>query len=134
MRWFPRRLPFLSQRAEPLGIRGEKIARRFLKRAGFRIIQANYTCPLGEIDIVAADEDVLVFVEVKTRRSDDESDPEEAVNWHKRRQVTKVARHFISQKNAHNMSARFDVVAVLIPEAGQPDITHFVDAFAPTPR
>lgn len=117
-----------------MGDYGERIARRFLKRKGYRIVQSNYTCPIGELDIIAADDDVLVFVEVKTRRSADEGDPEESVNWHKRCKVTKVARYFISHKNAHNMTARFDVVAVLVPQSQKPTITHFVDAFGPTPR
>ncbi len=118
----------------PLGDYGERLARRFLKRAGFRILQNNYTCPIGEIDIIAADRDVLVFVEVKTLQSDEFTDPEGAVNWRKKCKVTKVARYFITQKKAHNMTARFDVVAVLVPKSGKPTITHFVDAFPPTPR
>ncbi len=134
MRWIPKRFPFLARWVGPLGDRGEKIALDFLKQAGFRIIQTNYVCPIGEIDIIAADGDVLVFVEVKTRRSDVENDPEESVNWHKRRKLTQVARHFIAHKNAHNMTARFDVVAIVMPESGKPVITHFVEAFAPTPR
>jgi putative endonuclease len=118
----------------PLGARGEKLARQFLKRAGYRIIQTNYICPIGEIDIVAADGDSLVFVEVKTRQSDAEGDPEESVHFHKKCKVTKVARHFIAHHNAHNMAARFDVIAILVPDSGQPSITHFADAFPPTPR
>ena len=116
------------------GIVSEYVAAGYLLLRGYRILAMRYRSKAGEIDIIAADGDVLVFVEVKTRRSDVENDPEESVNWHKRRKLTQVARHFIAHKNAHNMTARFDVVAIVMPESGKPVITHFVEAFAPTPR
>ena len=134
MRWSWKSFPILKRFAMPIGARGEKLARRFLKRLGYRIIKSNYGCPTGEIDIVAADGEVLVFVEVKSRRSDEQGDIEESVNWHKQKQVTKAARYFIQQQNAHNVPARFDVVTVVIPAKGKPTFTHFIDAFEPTPR
>ncbi len=134
MRWPFKSLPNPFRRFVPLGDRGERLARRFLKQAGLRILQSNYTCPIGEIDIIAADGDVLVFVEVKTLTSDEENDPERAVNRQKKIKLTKVAKYFINQKNANNMTARFDVVAVVVPDKGKPVITHFVDAFSPKTR
>lgn len=117
-----------------LGSRGERLAVRYLKRQGYRILKSNYVCPLGEIDIIAADGDMLVFVEVKTRRSDVAADPENAVNFHKRRQVTRAAKHFLGRLPNANLASRFDIVSVVIPEKGEPAIEHFMDAFAPTPR
>ena len=117
-----------------LGPYGEKVAFKFLKRAGYRILERNYCCPGGEIDIVAADGDTLVFVEVKTRASDAAGDPEAAVNFHKRRQITRVARFFVAQSRAEHLPARFDVLSIVVPEKGKPEIEHFIDAFTPTPR
>lgn len=134
MRLLSKFLPFLSWRSVSLGSYGEKLARKFLKRLGYRILKINYLCPTSEIDIVASDGDTLVFVEVKSRRSAQAGDPEESVNWHKKCQITKAARYFIAQNNAQQVPARFDVIAVVIPEKGKSDITHFIDAFGPTPR
>ena len=117
-----------------LGRRGEKAGARFLKRLGYRILAANYQSPAGEIDLVAADGDTLVFVEVKTRRSDAAAEPENSVNFHKRCQVTRAARYFITHQNAQHLPCRFDVLSILMPDSGQVQVEHFIDAFPPTPR
>jgi putative endonuclease len=117
-----------------LGPHGEKIGARFLKRLGHRVLKKNYRCPVGEIDLVTADRDTLVFVEVKTRRSDEAADPEAAVNFHKRRQITRVAKFYIAQARAEHLPARFDILSIVVPEKGEPEIEHFVNAFGPTPR
>lgn len=114
-----------------LGLRGERIAARLLKKAGYRIVARNYTCPVGEIDLVAVDADTIVFVEVKSRRSTEVAYPEASVTWSKRRQLTRVARYFLQAKSAQERPCRFDVVAVVIPESGKPETEHFVNAFAP---
>jgi putative endonuclease len=117
-----------------LGTRGERVGAKFLKRLGYRILETNYTCALGEVDIIALDGDMIVFVEVKTRQSDQAADPENAVNFHKRKQITRTARWYLSTHNLQNVPARFDILAILIPATGKPTIEHFIDAFAPTPR
>ncbi len=117
-----------------LGPSGERIGARYLRRRGYRIIKRNYRCVAGEIDIVAADGDTLVFVEVKTRRSDEAGDPENAVNHPKRVQITRAARFFIAESRAERVPCRFDVLAIVVPEKGKPVVTHFIDAFAPTPK
>lgn len=117
-----------------LGARGEKIAAAFLKDRGFRIVARNYRCPLGEVDIVAVDEDTIVFVEVKSRSSADAADPEVSVHHEKRRRITRAAKYFVSRKSVHDQPCRFDVVAVVLPERGEPEIEHFKDAFGLTPR
>src|SRR5277367_6039730 len=78
----------------PLGRRGERAAEKYLRRNGFRIVARNYRAAGAEIDIVAMDGDVLVFVEVKTRRSPDASAPEEAVDEHKQKQLRRAAEIF----------------------------------------
>lgn len=117
-----------------LGPYGEKIGARFLKRAGYRILERNYRSSAGEIDLIAADGDTLVFVEVKTRASDEAADPEAAVNYHKRRQIVRVAKSFLAHAQCQNAPARFDVLSIIVPEKGKPQIEHFIDAFDPTGR
>ncbi len=114
-----------------LGPHGERVGVKFLKRLGYRIIKRNYTCPGGEIDIIAADGDTLAFVEVKTRRSDQAADPENSINLHKQRQIAHAARTFIAQTSAQYLPARFDVLSIIIPERGKPQIEYFIDAFGP---
>lgn len=96
------------------GKKGEDAAASFLIKEGYKIVERNFRCPLGEIDIVAVDKGVLVFVEVKTRSSNKFGLPEEAVNRRKQHQMTKAAQLYISRKRLFNSPARFDVVAVIL--------------------
>jgi putative endonuclease len=114
-----------------LGPSGEKAAARHLKQIGYRIVARNYSCPAGELDLVAVDGDAIVFVEVKTRRSNEAADPEVNVTPAKRRQLTRAAKYYLMAKSAQDRPARFDVVAVVLPEKGRASIEHFVDAFSP---
>jgi len=93
---------------------GEDAAATFLTKEGYKIVERNFRCPLGEIDIVAVDKGVLVFVEVKTRSSNKFGLPEEAVNRRKQHQMAKTAQFYISRKKLFNSPARFDVVAVIL--------------------
>lgn len=90
----------------------------------------NYRCPAGEIDLVAAQGDTLVFVEVKTRSSADAAMPEDAVDAIKRRQVLRAARYFLAQMQAQHLPTRFDVIAIVTAPKGKPTIEHFAGAFA----
>ena len=82
-----------------LGKKGEEIALRFLKKKGYRIIEQNYVCKMGEMDIIAKEKDTLAFVEVKTRTSTTFGPPQLAVNFSKQRQLSKVALNFLKRKN-----------------------------------
>ena len=117
-----------------LGPAGEKVAARHLRRAGYRIVARNYRCPAGEIDLIALDDDSIVFVEVKTRADTVAADPEANITYHKRRQLTRAAKHFLMEKSAQQRPSRFDVVSVVMPTGGEPAVEHFIDAFSPTPR
>jgi len=99
-----------------LGKKGEEIALRFLKKKGYRIIEKNYVCKMGEMDIVAREKDTLVFVEVKTRTSTHFGPPQLAVNFSKQRQLSKVALNYLKEKHLGDVKARFDVVAILLKE------------------
>ena len=84
------------------------------------------------MDLVTAEGDTIVFVEVKTRSSNDAEDPERSVDHRKRRQLTRVARYFLAARAAHEIPCRFDVVAVVMPDRGKPLVEHFINAFEPT--
>jgi putative endonuclease len=94
------------------GKRGEEIAASYLKKEGYRIRERNYRCPVGEIDIIALDGDEVVFVEVKSRKSDDFGEPEAAVDARKQMKLSRIALNYINEHNLNDRNARFDVVAV----------------------
>lgn len=113
-----------------LGDRGERLAVRFLRRQGFRILHRQYAGKSGEIDLVARDGETIVFVEVKTRKSDAAGHPAEAVTPAKQKQLTKLALAYLKRYNLLEHPARFDVVAILWPDdGGRPEITHYRNAF-----
>ncbi len=100
-----------------VGVQGEAVARRFLEKIGFRIVEENFACPLGEIDLIAEDGDVLVFVEVKARRSVRFGGPAEAVHAKKQRQILRVAEAYLRERRLR-VPCRVDVVAVEFPPHG----------------
>ena len=111
-----------------LGKKGEEKALRFLKKKGYRIIEKNYVCKMGEMDIIAKDKDTLAFIEVKTRTSMAFGPPQLAVNSSKQRQLSKVALNYLKEKQLEDVKARFDVVAILLEEKGE-QIELIKDAF-----
>jgi len=123
--------------AGPVGQRGEALAARHLGRRGCRILARNYRCPAGEVDLIALDPagqadtpgEAIVFVEVKTRRSDEYVDPASAVTPHKQRQLARAAAYYLAHHAAGDRFVRFDVVSVVLPPSGEPRVRHIVDAF-----
>jgi putative endonuclease len=110
------------------GKEGEKIAADFLKKNGYRIVETNYRCPIGEIDIIARDKSELVFVEVKARKSSALGYPEQAVGVKKQRKMSKLALWYLQEKKSTDARARFDVVAILLLPSGN-DIRLIRNAF-----
>ncbi len=106
-------------RRREVGILGEKIAGDFLERNGYDIVETNYRCAEGEIDIVARQEDVLVFVEVRTRRSIGLGSPEESVTPQKKRRLTAVAEHYGQHREGLPASRRIDVLAIQMERSGR---------------
>ncbi|MGA2955899.1 MAG: YraN family protein [Thermodesulfobacteriota bacterium] len=102
----------MTQERLSLGKKGEELAIGQLKALKYKILERNFKCPLGEIDIIARDKSTLVFVEVKTRATRDFGGPAAAVDWRKQRQLSKVALTYLNKKKLSNVPARFDVVAV----------------------
>jgi putative endonuclease len=111
-----------------LGRRGEALAVQYLKKNGYQLIQRNYICKMGEMDIIAKEKDTLVFVEVKARTSTAFGPPQLAVNPAKQRQLSKVALNFLKEKRLGDVKARFDVVAILLGRKGE-EIELIKDAF-----
>jgi putative endonuclease len=111
-----------------LGDRGEETAVCHLRSLGYRIVERNYRCRLGEIDCVAVQGKTLVFLEVKSRRSDEFGGPLEAVDARKRRRMTRLARYYTQQKRLTDVAQRFDVVAVWF-EGGTPRVEVYANAF-----
>ena len=109
----------MSFARKKLGEGGEEIALRFLKKRRFKIVTQNYRCKFGEVDIIARDPDnILTFIEVKTRSSRTHGTPQEAVNPRKQAQISRVALEFIQRYGLEHQRARFDVVAVQFSSAG----------------
>jgi len=111
-----------------LGQLGEDLARKRLKDLGYRVLETNYRCPLGEIDLVARDGDTLVFVEIKTRRNQPSSLAKEAVHKRKQAQLSKAALAYMKHKNLWGSKARFDVVAIGMSD-GKKEVEIIQDAF-----
>lgn len=111
-----------------LGRWGEEQAARFLQRLGMKIVERNLRTPVGEIDIIARQGKVLVFVEVKTRRSDAFGAPQEAVGPAKQRQIIRTALWYMGDGKGRGLQPRFDVVAVR-PGPKEAMVEHIVNAF-----
>jgi putative endonuclease len=122
---------------DPLGVRGEKLARRHLKRRGMKILANNFRARGGEVDIIALDPgtraemsaETICFIEVKTRTSDRYTDPASAVDNDKRRRLRKAAAQYLASKPTDGYATRYDIVSVVIPPGGKPRIEHITGAF-----
>jgi putative endonuclease len=115
---------------KPLGQRGEAAAARFLRRRGYKILARSDQFGPGELDLVALQRKTIVFVEVKTRQSQEAGHPAEAVDDRKQRQLTRTAVSFLKRHRLLEYPARFDVIAVTWPAGkGRPMIEHIENAF-----
>ncbi len=123
--WFRQRFQPLS-----LGERGERRAARYLRRHGYKILFTRHRRRYGEIDILAVEGKTVVFVEVKTRRNQDQGRPAEAVDAHRQKRLTRAALAFLKSYGLLEYASRFDVVEVVWPEAHKrPTIQHIRNAF-----
>jgi len=104
---------------QQLGATGENLARHFLKRKGYKIIDTNYRCREGEIDIIARKKDCLVFIEVRTKASTDFGSPEESVTFAKRDKLISSALTYLSEHQGLPESWRIDFVAVELDQNGK---------------
>ncbi len=102
-----------------LGDLGERWAREYLAKQAYQILETNFRCRKGEVDIVARDGDCLVFVEVRTRSGPGFGTPEESVTAAKQRQLAALALTYVQSRRGLPRDWRIDVVAVEVDRAGQ---------------
>lgn len=118
----------LFRREKDLGRKGEALAVKYLKRQGYKIIERNFRLRSGEIDIVARDGNQLVFVEVKTRSSNNQEFLRTSVNRNKEKRLIKTATYYLGKQKYHGLTSRFDVVFV-VNDNGRSKIEHIKEAF-----
>ena len=114
---------------DAVGRYGEAVAARCLRDAGYQVLQTNWRCARGEIDIVASDGATLVICEVKTRTSAAFGDPAEAVGFVKAQRLRVLAALWLGEHPGQWQAIRFDVVSVLRPAAGPAQVRHLRGAF-----
>ncbi len=112
-----------------LGQNGEKLAQTHIKKLGYKILTTNYRIRNGEVDIIAKDNDVLVFLEVKSRKSTSCGTPLSSITWRKQKKISGVALEYILRNNLVDTDARFDVISVTWDSTHSPRIEHIQNAF-----
>ena len=108
---------------------GEEMARIFLAKQGYEVLELNWRCRYGELDLICRDQQAVIFVEVKTRGSTFFGRPEEFVKRQKQKFIIRAANAYI-EKHDLDMEARFDVIGVIVNPRGK-EINHIEDAFSP---
>ena len=114
-----------------LGAWGEEQAAAYLRKKRYKILQTNYSCRFGEIDLIVSNRKYLVFVEVKLRKSGDFAAPRDYVDRRKQDKLRITASMYLSQ-NPTELQPRFDVIEIFAPEStrtAHPEIYHMEDAF-----
>lgn len=111
-----------------LGQQGEREAEKFLCSQRYAIVAKNYRSPFGEIDLIAMDQQTLVFVEVRTHSGQAFGDPLASVTGRKQWQIAKTALHYLSRHGVHDRAARFDVIGICW-KGTQAHLTHIKGAF-----
>jgi len=124
----------LTGREKPEHLRrgelGERAAKKHLQQLGLKFLTANFRSDRGEIDLVFRDDDCLVFVEVKTRSSEDWVRPAAAVNAHKRRLLSQTALDYLKLLKNPPVKTRFDIVEVLLQDGKVREVRHLPNTFA----
>ena len=119
----------MGRNKKKFGDRGEDLACEYLSSKGFQIIERNYRYGHGEIDIVAKDSEILVFVEVKSRKNLEFGYPEEAITEGKKQQIKRIASAYLYEHEIKDTDCRIDVVAILFRGKESPSISHIKNAF-----
>lgn len=132
--FFQRIQNWFHRRKQPLhlvhGQLGEHEAKRFLKKKGLKFLTANFRSPRGEIDLVFRDSDCLVFIEVKTRSSEEWTRPAAAVDSVRRRRLTRCGLDYLHLLKNPEVKVRFDIVEVLLEDSAVREIRHLPNSFA----
>jgi putative endonuclease len=118
----------MTQDRLELGAWGEDQAVCYLKKQGLKIVACNFRTPVGEVDIISRTRNELIFVEVKTRRSNAYGSPADAVGLRKQRQIIRTAQWYLNE-NKSSLQPRFDVIVVMPDSEGRAQIEHLPGAF-----
>ena len=111
-----------------IGNDGEKTVIKYLKKHKFKIVDTNYSCKCGEIDVIAEDKDFIIFVEVKTRAYGQILEPREYVDYYKQQRILKTACLYL-KNNVTAKQPRFDIAEVLYDSKGKKSVNYFENAF-----
>ena len=117
-------------KSHSLGKNGERLAIKYLRENGYRVLEKNWVTGRKEIDIIAEDDEFIVFIEVKTRMVDFQLHPRDAVSVPKQRNIIYAAQTYI-QRNECDKEARFDIISIIF-DGKNYDLEHIKDAFYPT--
>jgi putative endonuclease len=127
--WFAEIVLGMTQAKDAVGAYGERVALSLLTGQGMVLLDRNWRCPSGELDIVLRDGPVVVFCEVKTRRSRRFGTPIEAVDPAKVQRLRRAAAQWLAASRERPREVRFDVVSVLPQRRGAARVDHLRDAF-----
>lgn len=120
----------MTEKRRQRGLLGENAAVFFLKEKGYIILERNFSCNLGEIDLIARDGGTFVFVEVKTRTSLAFGAPQESVDQRKQYRLSRLASYYVNRYNLGGQACRFDVIAVMLDREDKViSIEHIKNAF-----
>lgn len=109
---------------------GESLSKKYLKEKGYLIIEENFSCPTGEIDIIALHDKYLCFIEVKTRYTHKFGSPLESITLSKQRKIIRTAQYFMCKKNLHKFFCRFDALEIIFTDQTSfPKLNHIKNAF-----
>lgn len=111
-----------------IGRLGEKLAKEYLIKQGYRILTENYRTPLGEIDLVVEKDQTTIFVEVRTKTSQRFGTPEESITPKKQERLIRLALQFCAHHYLYSQNLRFDIIAIYLDKI-QPSIKHISNAF-----
>lgn len=117
-----------GQNTRVRGMRAEGVAVRYLEKLGYRVIERNFLCKAGEIDLIARHDGNLVFVEVRSRHGEQAVDPIYSVDLRKQKKLIRTAEYYLSSRFSQYPVCRFDVVIVTL--GNPPDVVVLQDAFS----
>jgi putative endonuclease len=119
----------MTERSQRLGERGEDAAAAYLERIGINVVERNWRCTHGEVDIVGLDGETVVLCEVKTRRTRAKGNPEESVTAAKRRRYARLAEAYLQESGLTDVHVRFDVIGLLVIAEDRALLRHHRGAF-----
>ena len=99
---------------KPIGFYGEDLSVEFLKERGYKILERNFTCSFGEVDIIALKNNIISFIEVKSRFTTSFGKAKEAVTCYKQKKIIKVSKYYLHKKNLYDYYVRFDVIEIYL--------------------